>query len=153
MNSEFEIKHINSRPILGVRVVTTMDKVPETIGPLFGEVYGFIRQGDHQPAGMPLTVYHAIDGNTIDLECGMPLTEPAQGKGRVTAGELAGGKVVMVTHMGPYEKLGQTWSALTNWIEAQQLEPRGSPWEVYQTDPGAEPDQSKWRTDIFFPVH
>lgn len=32
------------------------------------------------------------------------------------------------------------------------LEAAGAPWEVYVTDPGAEPDQSKWRTDIFFPL-
>ncbi len=52
----------------------------------------------------------------------------------------------------PYENLPQTWSALTEWMGSQGLRPTGSPWEVYVTDPGAEPDQSKWRTDIFFPL-
>jgi AraC family transcriptional regulator len=37
-------------------------------------------------------------------------------------------------------------------MKSQGLEPAGAPWEVYVTDPGAEPDPSKWRTDIFFPV-
>ena len=54
--------------------------------------------------------------------------------------------------MGAYDSLPQTWSALTAWMSAHGLEPAGAPWEVYVTDPGAEPDTSKWRTDIFFPV-
>ena len=37
-------------------------------------------------------------------------------------------------------------------MESEGLEGAGAPWEVYVTDPGAEPDQSKWRTEIFFPV-
>ena len=37
-------------------------------------------------------------------------------------------------------------------MKSEGLEAGGAPWEVYVTDPGAEPDKSKWRTDIFFPV-
>ncbi|MYG02265.1 MAG: hypothetical protein F4173_08285 [Acidobacteriia bacterium] len=67
-------------------------------------------------------------------------------------GELPCGTMATVTHIGPYEGLPNTWAALTEWIRSQGLEAAGAPWEVYVTDPGAEPDQSKWRTDIFFPV-
>ena len=41
---------------------------------------------------------------------------------------------------------------LNEWIVREGLEPAGVPWEVYVTDPGAEPDPSKWRTDLYFPV-
>ena len=82
----------------------------------------------------------------------MPVAAPLDGSGRIQASELPAGTVATVTHMGPYDALPQAWSALTEWMEAQGLEPAGAPWEVYMTDPGAEPDQSKWRTDIFFPV-
>ena len=82
----------------------------------------------------------------------MPVASRMDGAGRVKAGELPGGRVATVTHMGPYDELPQTWAALTEWMGAQGLQPAGAPWEVYVTDPGAEPDQSKWRTDIFFPV-
>ena len=57
-----------------------------------------------------------------------------------------------VTHLGPYDGLPQTWMALTAWMESQGLEAADSPWEVYVNDPAVEPDQSRWRTDIFFPV-
>ena len=152
MQPEFTTKHLEARPVLSIRATTSVDKLSELMGSLFGEVYGYIQQCGQAPAGMPLSIYHAMDGDTIDLECGMPVASAMEGTGRVKAGELPAGTVATVTHMGPYDDLPQTWSALTEWIGSQGLQPAGAPWEVYVTDPGAEPDQSTWRTDIFFPV-
>ena len=70
----------------------------------------------------------------------------------IQAGELPAGTAATVTHLGPYDNLRHTWEALTEWMKSQGLAGAGAPWEVYVTAPGAEPDQSKWRTDIFFPV-
>ena len=152
MKQKFETTHHDARPILAIRAATTVDKLSELMGSLFGEVYGCIQQSGQEPAGMPFSIYHSMDGDAIDLECGMPVASPTEGMGRVVAGELPAGTVATVTHMGPYDDLPQTWAALTEWIGSQGLQPAGAPWEVYVTDPGAEPDQSKWRTDIFFPV-
>ena len=152
MNQEFQMKQIDAQPILSIRTTATMDKIAEVMGPLFGEVYGCIRQSGHEPAGMPFAIYHSMDGDAIDLECGLPVASPMEGAGRVQASELPAGTVATVTHVGPYDALRQTWAALTEWMGSQGLQPAGAPWEVYVTDPGAEPDQSKWRTDIFFPV-
>ena len=83
----------------------------------------------------------------------MPVASPTlRGQAVSKPGELPAGTVATVTHMGPYDTLPQTWASLAEWIGSQGLQPAGAPWEVYVTDPGAEPDQSKWRTDIFFPV-
>lgn len=152
MTPSFETKEVGAQPIMAIRATSTMDKLSELMGSLFGEVYAYIKQSGQHPAGMPFSRYHSMDGSTVDLECGMPVPSPMEGKGRVEAGELPAGTVATVTHTGPYDELPQTWSALTTWMESQGLEPAGAPWEVYVTDPGAEPDQSKWRTDIFFPV-
>ncbi len=152
MKQEFGTKQVEGRPFVGIRTSTTTDKIGEVMGPLFGEVYAFIQQSGRQPAGMPFALYHSMDDNTVELECGMPVASPVEGAGRVKAGELPAGTVATVTHTGPYDALPQTWSSLAEWIGSQGLQPAGAPWEVYVTDPGAEPDQSKWRTDIFFPV-
>ena len=101
---------------------------------------------------MPLSVYFGMGGGEVDVECGIPTASSMEGEGRVRAGELPAGTVATVTHTGPYEGLGETWTALTGWMSSQGLVPAGAPWEVYVTDPGAEFDSSKWRTDIFFPV-
>ena len=152
MTLEFATKQIDAQPILGIRTSATKQELGQVMGPLFGEVYGHIQQRGQAPAGMPFSVYYSMDGDSIDLQCGMPVAQPMEGSGRIEAGELPGGTVATVTHMGPYDALPQTWAALMEWIRSQGLQPSGAPWEVYVTDPTAERDQSKWRTDIFFPV-
>ena len=150
--SEFGTREIDSRPYLGIRAKAKVEELGTILGPLFGEVYGYIQQQGQQPAGMPMTVYHSMDDGTVDFQCGMPVPAPMAGTARIEACELPSGKVATVTHFGPYDELGQTWGDLTAWMESEGLEAAGVPWEVYVTDPGEEPDQSKWRTDIFFPV-
>ena len=152
MNLEFGTTQLGPQPYLGIRATTTLDKIGAIMGPLFGEVYGHIQQCGQKPTGMPFAIYHSMEGDTVELECGMPVGSQMDGTDRVQPGELPCGAVATVTHMGPYDDLPRTWTALTEWIRSQGLEAAGAPWEVYVTDPGAETDQSKWRTDIFFPV-
>ena len=148
----FTTRTLEPQAIVGIRTTAPMSDIAGVMGPLFGEVHGYIQGTGGAPAGMPLTIYHSPPGETIELECAIPVGSPMAGAGRVEPGELPAGTAATVTHLGPYEELGGTWSALTAWMQSEGLEPAGAPWEVYVTDPGAEPDPSKWRTDIFFPV-
>jgi len=152
MKREFRKTQLEAQSILGIRTTTGMDKIAQIMGPLFGEVYAYIQQCGQQPVGMPFSIYHSMEGDAVELECGMPVGSQMDGAARVESGELPCGTMATVTHTGPYEGLPNTWAALTEWISSQGLEAAGAPWEVYVTDPGAEADQSKWRTDIFFPV-
>lgn len=153
MSLNFATTEIESQSIVGIRATTSMEEIAQVIGALFGEIMEYLTGNGLAPAGMPFTIYHEMDHETLEMECGMPVASTVEGTGRVRPGELPAGKVATVTHMGPYEQLGQTWSALKEWMDEAGLEAAGAPWEVYMTDPGEEPDPSKWRTDIFFPVH
>ena len=152
MTLEFGTREIGAQPIVGVRTTAKMSELGQIMGPLFGEVMGHIQRNGQHPAGMPFAIYHDMNGGEVDVECGIPVSSPIEGEGRISAGELPAGRVATVTHTGPYEGLRETWAALTEWMSSQGLVPAGAPWEVYVTDPGAEPDSSKWRTDIYFPV-
>ncbi len=154
MALEFGKRELEAQAVLGIRTTTTMAEIGKVMGSLFGEVHGYITRSGQAPAGMPLAIYHSMSGpdGAVELECAIPVASALPGEGRIRAGELPAGTAATVTHVGPYDGLGQTWGALTEWMKAEGLEGAGAPWEVYVTDPGAEPDQSKWRTDIFFPI-
>lgn len=152
MTPTFRTIELAAQPILGIRTETSVKWIARVMGSLFAEVYKYIAQQGQKPAGMPLARYHSPLGAIIDLECAMPVAAPLPGRGRIQAGELPAGTTATVTHMGPYEELQGTWLALTGWVQSEGLTAAGPPWEVYVTDPGTEPDKSKWRTDIFFPV-
>ena len=125
MTLEFGTTQLDSQPIVGIRTTIPMNEIGKVMGPLFGEVYGYIQQSGQTPAGMPLAIYHSTPGETVDLECAMPVASPIAGSGRVQAGELPAGTAATVTHLGPYDDLGQTWAALTEWDEVAGPRRRG----------------------------
>ncbi len=152
VSKDFSTTRLSGQAIVGIRTKAKMPELGQVMGPLFGELFAHIQQAGQAPAGMPLAIYHSMGGGMVDLECAMPVAGPVPGIGRIQAGQLPEGRAATTTHLGPYDELKRTWDALTAWMQSQQLEPAGPPWEVYVTDPGAEPDPAKWRTDIFFPV-
>ncbi len=152
MHWEFRTTRLNTQPIMGIRTTSAMRDIGKTMDSLFGEVHGYLQQRGQHPAGRPLAIYYSPPGETVDFECAIPVASPAASAGRIQAGALPAGTAATVTHVGPYDTLPQTWAALTAWMQAQALVGAGAPWEVYVTDPGAEPDQSQWQTEIYFPV-
>lgn len=152
MKPECTTKELEAQSIIGIRTSVDLAKIGGVMGQLFPELFAYLQEHGQSPTGMPLTRYHCMDGDTAELECAMPIAAPVAGTDRIRCGELPAGTMATVTHMGPYDNLPETWAALMGWMKSEGLEPVGTPWEVYVTDPGAEPDQSKLRTDIFFPV-
>lgn len=152
MKPEFSTTELDAQSIIGIRMTVELAEISGVMGQLFPEVLEYMRKQGQSPVGMPLTLYHCMDGGTAELECALPIASPIAGTDRIRCSELPSGTMATVTHMGPYDSLPGTWAALMGWIKSEGLAPAGIPWEVYVTDPGAEPDQSKWRTDIFFPV-
>jgi effector-binding domain-containing protein len=66
--------------------------------------------------------------------------------------ELPAGRVAMMWYFGPYRRLAQARTQLRDWITKQHLVPRGGPIEIYWTDPALEPDPTKWRTQLLWPI-
>jgi len=47
--------------------------------------------------------------------------------------------------------LGETHEKIQAYMKEHGLVARGACWEEYWTDPGMEPDSSKWRTRVVWP--
>ncbi len=43
-------------------------------------------------------------------------------------------------HIGPYDKLVETYTAMQTWIREQGLSPASKMWETYLSDPAVEKD-------------
>jgi AraC family transcriptional regulator len=54
--------------------------------------------------------------------------------------------------VGPYEALEGTYAALQAWLDEVGATASGPMWEVYWSDPGAEPDPARWRTELLVPL-
>ena len=56
------------------------------------------------------------------------------------------------SHVGPYDTMADTYTQLLAWAADNGLELATGMWEVYLSDPSAEPDPATWRTEVFWPV-
>ncbi|MYJ34786.1 MAG: GyrI-like domain-containing protein, partial [Acidimicrobiaceae bacterium] len=101
MTLEFGVRELEAQPIVGIRTTVAMSEIGNAMGPLFGELSKHIAQSDQEPTGMPLARYHSPPGETVDLECAIPVASPMPGEGRVRPGELPAGRAATVTHLGP----------------------------------------------------
>jgi effector-binding domain-containing protein len=149
---DYAIETLARTHTAAIRVEAKIAEIGKTLAVLLPEVMAQVMKAGVSPSGPPFSLYHSIRDGVVDLEAGMPVARPIEAAGRVKPSELPAGKVAVGWHIGPYEKLAQSHAALEKWVGAQGLRARGGCWEVYWTDPGIEPDSSKWRTQLLWPV-
>jgi len=138
--------------VASIRVTCKAKDLSKQLAGLLPEVMAHITATGTQMGGAPFTRYHKIDGDTMDIEVGIPITAKIEEGDRVKNGKLPKGRVATAWHVGPYDKLKQAHEGLMAFAKAEKLEATGGPWEIYWTDPGMVPDPQKWRTQLFLPV-
>jgi len=149
------------QPYAAIPAEVSMDGFGDLLGPLWGEVFGWLGTRGIEPAGPPLIRYKVIDmERTMQIEVGVPVAAPIDGDDRVIGGVLPAGRYAVLSHFGDYSGLVEANGALLDWVaaEGESVDQRptgggdafGGRVEFYPTDPEEEPDPSKWQTDVAF---
>ncbi|MBN1241018.1 MAG: GyrI-like domain-containing protein [Gammaproteobacteria bacterium] len=147
-----ERRELTAQPMLFIRRRVEREAIAQAIGECLGRIAAHCQQAGLAFAGPPFARYPAAGPGLVTIEIGMPLAAAAAGDGEIEAGELQGGPAAFAVHAGPYDRLGETYTALERWIEERGARPGGAPWESYVTDPGEVPDPEDWRTEVYWPV-
>jgi len=147
---EVRLEELQPQPVVAIRTKVPDGDIGGLVGQLIGEVWGYLEAKGVHPSGGPYARSIYVPGTPIEV--GFFVDEPLDGNGRAVSDELPGGRAIVTTHIGPYDQVKGAYDALNAYAAEQGLQPAGLPWEVYLTDPGREPDQSKWRTDVVLPI-
>lgn len=107
--------------------------------------------------GSVLAIYNKVEKHADGsmhfwMDIGIPVDKEGKNAGNVKYKETPGGNMVRGDHYGPYETTPASHEAMDKWMVKNGETVTGGPWEVYVTDPGTEPDQAKWLTQIYYPV-
>jgi len=149
---EYEFADVDGRDYLYVAVKCPMkpEAISEAIGKAFRDVMGFMQANAIAPAGPPLAVYYSYDPETVEFNAGFFVSAEDAGKagGDIRAGKTPAGRVLTLTHVGPYRDLGKTYEAMMGYLQEQGLKLGAPTWEVYVDDPDSMPEE-KLRTEIF----
>jgi effector-binding domain-containing protein len=116
----------------------------------YHSVFEYLARAGIEPTGPPFARLTFL-GETVAIEAGAPVGAEIGGDERVEPSALPDGPAAVTTHMGRYEDLENALTAINHWLRDRGLEPAAPHWEVYYTDPNAEPDQTRWRTDVVIP--
>jgi AraC family transcriptional regulator len=128
------------------------------VGPTFGRLGAWAGpRGLIRPGVLMLGVCHddpdVTPAEKLRYDCCLTVDDRFTPEGEVGVQTLEGGDYAILTHVGPYEKLGDAWRWLYGtWLPSSGREPRNTPpCEVYLNTPmDTTPD--KLRTEICVPL-
>lgn len=159
-NQQPEIVHREPQPYAAIGGTVTMDQVG-AIADRFPEVFDAVARHGRAPSGAPFLRYRVIDmDRELQIEACVPIDGTMPSDDAVSTDTLPGGRYAVSTHRGHFDGLTDTSARLLSWANSEGLQwdstasDDGEMWagriEIYETDPTAEPDPSKWVTTLAF---
>jgi effector-binding domain-containing protein len=151
MAHTFELVELQAQPTLVVRTRTSVERLPEVLGPTWGAIMAQAAGVGARPVGPPFVAYHNTDMQDLDVEVGMTFEQVVPGNGDVQPSGIPAVRAAAGIHVGPYAELGGTYRALEAWIAERGLAHAGPAYEFYLDDP-AETPEPELQTRIVLPV-
>ena len=141
------------RTIVFMKGNGTWDSAFETLVDSFKSVQGFLQQQGIQPAGPAMTIYTSTDDTGFQYQAAVPVAQPPANppRGDIEVGKSPSGKVLKFVHRGSYDSMDTTYEAITNHLDAKQLEAQDTFFEEYVTDPTTT-DEDKLVINVYVPI-
>jgi effector-binding domain-containing protein len=147
-----ELKKLESFEYASIREKVFFNDVSSRMSEMYQEVANFVAATTMQINGVPFAIYHEMKNDTIDLECGYPVSELILPEEPVQTGTFQPARCAMVEYFGNYDELEKTHTTIQQWIEKHRFRMAGPPIEKYLTGAATESDSEKWHTKIYYPV-
>jgi len=154
-----EVETIEARPIIETRASAKASDgaaISAALGEAYQRLLNYAQTNTLEIAGAPLaiTISHSVDGDWV-FDAAMPLAEkpwpaPDEADG-VKVGETYAGRVVKLTHKGPYNSLGPSYERIHAYTKENNLTEKEVTWEEYVSDP-AETAESELLTNIYVAI-
>lgn len=150
MGYKIQETEVPMKSFVVVRKTVKWDGIKDFFATNLGKVYQATGTAGYEITGAPVGLYYTWDAENqqTDMAAGIPVEQGTQVNGFETVD--AGGKAVYVAYYGPYEKMENVHNALGAYLEHHDYEMSGPVMEEYMTDPGQEPDTSKWLTNVYY---
>jgi hypothetical protein len=131
--------------IAAVKRRTAIGDVPKVLIPALDVVWAFIR-GNKLRFGLNVAIYRHLGDDVVDMTCGVEVAQPFEEAGEVVRDYTPAGEAARGLHVGPYDRLGETYDRVAAFIVRSRRQRAGVNWEVYGhwTD-----DPAKLETDVY----
>jgi hypothetical protein len=134
MSVAVNVETVRPRKLAAVRREVAPGAVGSAWGPALGKVWEFIRgQPGLWTDGHNIFLYHhpKQPGAPIVCDFGVEVTRTFATVGEVYATETPAGAAAVAVHRGPYHRMNEAYTAIEQWMAANQRESAGHTWEIY----------------------
>jgi DNA-binding transcriptional MerR regulator len=150
---EIGIQDLDEEKVLVIRERVHQDEMSEVVPKDIAEVHAYVQElglGFHGP---PICVcpFPNEDG-TLEAEIGWPVEREVAGRGRIEYKTLPATRALVMKHLGPFSKLGNSYRLMSEVMEENGMTATGAPREIYVTDPEEVSDPNDYETMIVWPV-
>lgn len=135
-----------------IPVVVPREQIRKAMSDAIGELMAAVAAQRVKPTGPLFSRHMRMDPAVFDFEVGLPVPGPIAAAGRMVPGQLPAIVVARTVYRGPYEKLGQAWGELNDWLKAEGHRPGPGLWESYLAGPGSISDPADFRTELNRPL-
>jgi len=148
--TSIEIINTKETPAIAIREKARVSEIPAVMFRMFGELYPHLNK-DVKCVGPPFALYHSWEGDIMDMEVGFPIEGKGIEDGNVQTIVLPAVRAAVTMHIGPYDKLTDTYNLMTEWMKNNGHEPASFMWEEYLNSPQeVPPDQLMTR--LYWPI-
>ena len=149
---DVHVQQTDTLSYIGITDSCSLIDMPQRIIDLYNEILVFGARSGIDMTGRPLVVYHRLDEKSAVFESGVPVDKKVAVTGRIQYKTIPGREHVVAHYYGSYDTLEDGHHAIQHWLQRHRRKTHGYTWEMYVTDPAAEPDTNKWLTRIYYPV-
>jgi len=129
-----------------------MEAVGAQMGKMYSELQNMLSKAKVEIVGPPLCFFPSYEETSMEMICAFKVAEGAKVSPKYKVATFPGGRAVKAENKGAYANLEIAHGEIDSYLGFKNLQVNGAPWEVYVTDPGNEPDTSKWVTEVYYPV-
>ena len=130
-----QIVETEKQPVMSVQTTTSVGKMPEVVGAVYGQIVGYSGKRAENHWGQRLLPCYNMDMEHLNVEIGFPVAAEMEGRGDIQLRWIPAGKKATGYHKGPYNEIGILYDKLGSWITGKGYEPTGVVYEYYFNSP------------------
>lgn len=140
-----EIVEMQPQNLAAIRERLPFDELPALYDRAFPLIFAALEKQGLTPIAPPIGVTHDMSDGVMDLSVTVPVEREIETDGEVHALTLPAGRFAQLLVKGGYDRLGDGYTHLMAWLEANNETVGDYMWEQYLTEPTPEgnPDDNE----------
>ena len=143
MSYLMQIIETEAQPVLSVKATSSLSKLPELVGRVYGEIVSHILAQGEEPLGPAFIAYYGVekmDMENLMVEIGFPVARELPGKGEIQPRQIPSGRKAVGYHKGAYGEMSSVYEKLAAFIRERGYEGTGVVYEHYFNAPEEIPE-------------